>query len=108
MRIRVTASARTELLETVARLRERHRDEAARFVLAVEDRLQAVADGTEAAPEMEPVWRAADHVGGHRLYLRERGDVLWLLAVWPEGHDRIRNAECGIRKLSAARFTDTE
>ena len=85
MRIRVTSSARSELLETVVRLRGRDREEAARFVLELEDRLLEVADGFEDAPELGPVWHAAGAAEGHRLYVRERGDVLWLMAVWPEG-----------------------
>ena len=71
-------------METVVRLRDRDREEAARFVLGIEDRLGEVADGTESAPELGPVWRAAGAASGHRLYVRERGDTLWLLAVWPE------------------------
>jgi hypothetical protein len=71
-------------METLVRLRERDREEAYRFVVALEDRLREVAEGTETAPEMGPVWRAAGAAGGHRLYVRERGNTLWLLAVWPE------------------------
>lgn len=90
MRIRVTPSAHRELMETLVRLRDRDREEAYRFVLALEDRLREVAEGTEAAPEMGPVWRSAGATGGHRLYVRERKDALWLLAVWPEEKGRMR------------------
>jgi len=85
VRIRVTPSARSELLETVVRLRGRDREAAARFVLELEDRLMEIADGFDDAPELGPVWRAAGATDGHRVYVRERGDTLWLLAVWPEG-----------------------
>jgi hypothetical protein len=84
VRIRVTPSARRELLETVVQLRGRDREEAARFVLELEDRLMAVADGIDDAPELGSVWHTAGAAEGHRVYVRERGDVLWLLAVWPE------------------------
>jgi hypothetical protein len=80
----VTSSARAELLETVVRLRRRDRDEATRFVSQVEDRLTAVAAGDEEALELASPWRAAGAAEGHRLYVRERKDALWLLAVWPE------------------------
>ncbi len=88
MRIRVTVSARAELLETVVRLRRQHRGRAARFVSAVEDRLSELATGHEQAPEMGSAWRAARAGQGHRLYLRTRGDTLWLLAVWPDPANR--------------------
>ena len=84
MTIRVTPSARAELLETVVRLRRRDRGSAARFVAEVEDRLRALAAGDEEAPELASPWRAAGATEGHRLYVRERKDALWLIAVWPE------------------------
>jgi len=82
--IRVTPSARDELLETVVRLRQRNREEAALFVERVEDRLMALAAGDETAAELDSPWHAADATEGHRLYVRERTDGLWLIAVWPE------------------------
>jgi hypothetical protein len=82
--VRVTPSARAELLETVVRLRQHDRDEAARFVAGVEDRLTALAAGDEDAAELGSPWSAARASGGHRLYVRERTDGLWLIAVWPE------------------------
>lgn len=84
MRVLVTPSARAELLETVVRLRRRDRSEAWRFIARVEERLQAVIDGTEPASDMASPWRAVGAAEGHRLYLRERRDALWLIAVWPE------------------------
>jgi hypothetical protein len=81
---RVTPSARAELLSTVVRLRQRDRDEARRFVELVALRLRALADGSEQAPELGSPWRAAGSAEGHRLYLRERTDGMWLLAVLPE------------------------
>ena len=84
MRFLVTPSARAELLETVVRLRQRDRDEAARFVEGVSDRLWALADGSEQAPELASPWRAAGSDDGHRLFVRERTDGMWLLAILPE------------------------
>ena len=84
MRFLVTPSARAELLETVVRLRQRDRDEARRFVEDVSDRLWALADGSEQAPELASPWRAAGSDEGHRLYVGERTDGMWLLAILPE------------------------
>jgi hypothetical protein len=68
----------------VARLRRRDPELAASFVLEVEDRLVEVEGGHDEAREMASPWRAAGACQGHRLYLRERTDGLWLIAVWPE------------------------
>ena len=84
MRIRVTPSARAELLETVVRLRRRDRREAATFVAEVADRIRSAAAGDEPAPELASPWRSAGSAEGHRFYLRERTDAVWLIAVWPE------------------------
>jgi hypothetical protein len=80
----VTPSARAELLETVVRLRQRDRDEARSFVRGVSDRLRALAAGREQAPKLTSPWQAAGSAEGHRLYVRERTDGMWLLAVLPE------------------------
>jgi hypothetical protein len=88
--IRVTPSARAELLETVVRLRQADRDEARRFVDRVEQRLRAIEATTEQPPELESPWRSAGAVEGHRLYLRERTDAMWLIAVWPEDRGATR------------------
>ena len=69
----------------LVRLRERDRDEAARFLELVEKQLMALAGGDEDAAELGSPWRAAQASEGHRLYVRERTDGLWLIAVWPEG-----------------------
>ena len=88
MRIRVTPSARAELLETVVRLRELDRKAAARFIDRVEDRIFAVAGGEDQAPELDSPWRSAQATDDHRLYLRDRTDGLWLIAVWPDPASR--------------------
>lgn len=80
----VTPSARAELLETVVRLRRRDCDEAMSFVKGVADRLRALLDGSGQAPELASPWQAAGSPEGHRLYVRERSDGMWLLAVLPE------------------------
>ncbi len=84
MRIRVTPSARAELLETVVRLRDRDRRAAARFVDLVATSILEAADGDAEAPELESPWRSARATDDHRLYLRDRTDGLWLIAVWPD------------------------
>jgi hypothetical protein len=84
MRFQVTPSARAELLETVVQLRQRDRDEAREFVEGVSARLRELADGRERAPELASPWRAASSAEGHRLYVRERTDGMWLIAVLPE------------------------
>jgi len=82
--MRVTPSARTELLEAVARLQRRNPEEAARFVLEVEDRLAELAGGLAEVPELQSSKHSAMASSGHRLYLRERTNGMWLIAVWPE------------------------
>ena len=84
MRFLVTPSARAELLETVARLRQLDRGEAKSFVEGVADRLRALTEDREQAPELTSPWRAAGSAEGHRLYVRERVDGMWLIAVLPE------------------------
>ena len=84
MRIRVTPSARAELLEAVARLRRRDSDEASRFLLELEDRLVNLAGGCDEVPELQSAKHSATASHGHRLYLRERTNGMWLIAVWPE------------------------
>ncbi len=84
MRIRVTPSARAELLETVVRLRDLDRSAAARFVDRVSKAIRAAADGEAETPELDSPWRSAQATDDHRLYLRDRTDALWLIAIWPE------------------------
>lgn len=68
----------------MARLGRSDPERAARFVAEVEHRLGALERGTEDAPELASPWRSAGAGEGHRLYVRERTDGLWLIAVWPE------------------------
>ena len=82
--MKVTPSARTELLEAVARLQRRDPEEAARFVLEVEDRLTELDGGLDEVPELRSPKHSATASSGHRLYVRERTNGMWLLAVWPE------------------------
>jgi hypothetical protein len=81
--VRVTPSARSDLLEAVARLRRRDPELAARFVLEVEDRLADLTTGLETVPELASPVHSATAAEGHRLYLRERTNGTWLIAVWP-------------------------
>lgn len=83
MKVRVTPGARRELLQMVARVRDRDRGAAVRLVTELADRLDAVADGDDVAPELGSLVYSAAAAEGHRLYVRERGDTLWVLAVWP-------------------------
>lgn len=84
MRVLVTPSARAELLETVVRIRERDRREAARFIDAVARNIEAVVDGVDAGRELDSPWKSARATDDHRLYIRERKDAMWLIAVWPD------------------------
>lgn len=88
--MRVTPSARIELLEAVARLQRRDPEEAARFVLDVEDRLMESGGMMDEVPELRSPKHAATASSGHRLYLRERTDGVWLIAVWPDARTRSR------------------
>jgi predicted translin family RNA/ssDNA-binding protein len=82
--VRVTPSARKDLLEAVARLRRGDPERAERFVLEVEDRLTDLTESLETAPELESAKHSATAAEGHRLYLRERASGMWLIAVWPD------------------------
>ena len=84
MRVFVTPSARAELLRVVVAIRGRDRRAAARFLADVETTIGAVVDGIESGPEIESPWRSAGAPDGHRLYLRERKNRLWLIALWPD------------------------
>jgi len=86
--MRVTPSARAELLEAVARMKRRDFEEASRFVLEVEDRLAELGEGLEDVPELDSAKHSAMASSGHRLYLRERTNGMWLIAVWPERSGR--------------------
>jgi hypothetical protein len=91
--MRVTPGARSQLLEAVAALARDDPEHAARLVLEIDDRLADCADGLEEVPELESTRHAAAATSGHRLYLRERTDGWWLIAVWPEA---------GLRREEAA------
>jgi hypothetical protein len=87
--VRVTPSARRDLLEAVARLRRRDPELAARFVLEVEERLADLGDDLDDVPELGSTVHSATATEGHRLYLRERTNGMWLIAVWPEADVRV-------------------
>ena len=82
--MKVTPSARNELLEAVAQLHRRDPEEAARFLLQLEDLIADLAGGYEEVPELRSPKHSATASSGHRLYLRERTNGMWLIAVWPE------------------------
>jgi hypothetical protein len=82
--MRVTPSARTQLLEVVAGLARSDRERAARLILDIEDRMADLGGGLEEVPELGSTRHAAATTRDHRLYLRERTDGWWLIAVWPE------------------------
>ena len=86
--MRVTPSARAELLEAVARLKRRDFEEASRFLLELEDRLADLVGGYDEVPELQSAKHSATASHGHRLYLRERTNGMWLIAVWPEAEIR--------------------
>lgn len=89
--MRVTPSARTDLLEAVARLQRRDPEQAARFVLELEDRLADLGDDIETVPELNSPRHSATATEDHRLYLSERTSGMWLIAVWPESNLRNNN-----------------
>ena len=82
--MRVTPSARTDLLEAVARLNREDPERAARFVFELENRLADLGDDLEDVPELGSPRHSATASHGHRVYLRERTNGMWLIAVWPE------------------------
>ncbi len=82
--MRVTPSAKVELLEAVVRLKRRDPEEAVRFVIEIEDRLIELSGGVDEVPELGSPKHSATAGWGHRFYLRERTDGVWLIAVWPE------------------------
>ncbi|MGD8439480.1 MAG: hypothetical protein PVG53_03015 [Holophagae bacterium] len=82
--MRVTPGARRQLLDAVASLKRRDPERAALLVLEIGDRLADLTAGLEIAPELESVRHSATAAVGHRLYLRERTDGMWLIAIWPE------------------------
>jgi len=86
--VRVTPSARRDLFEAVAEMQRRNPELAASFVLELEDRLTDFREGLETAPELESAKHSATATEGHRLYLRERTDGMWLIAVWPDASVR--------------------
>lgn len=92
--MRVTPSARTELLEAVARLQRRDPEEAARFVHEVEDRLVGLSGSLDDVPELKSAKHSATASSGHRLFVRERTDGMWLIAVWPEQSIREGRFRC--------------
>lgn len=82
--MRVSPSARTDLLELVARLQRQDPAQAARFVLKLEDRLTVLSDDLDTVPELNSARHSATATEGHRLYLSARTSGTWLIAVWPE------------------------
>ncbi len=86
--MKVTPSARTELLEAVARLKRFDPDEAVRFVFEVEDRLVELDEVLDEVPELGSTKHSATASSGHRLFVRERTNGMWLIAVWPDAELR--------------------
>jgi len=82
--VRVAPSARRDLLEAVARLRRLDPERAARFVSELEDRLTGPSADLQSVPELDSARHSSAAGDGHRLYIRERTDGAWLIAVWPE------------------------
>ncbi|MEE4272823.1 MAG: hypothetical protein V2I67_14210 [Thermoanaerobaculales bacterium] len=82
--MRVTPSARQDLLEAVARLRRLDPDRAAHFVVELEDRLTGPNSDLESVPELGSAQHSSAAGDGHRFYVRQRSDGDWLIAVWPE------------------------
>jgi hypothetical protein len=83
MEVMFTPSARIQLLEHVAYLRGADRDRAARFVDALERRLEALADGSDDGRAVSLLDHGSDPTDAVRLGWWIRADVLWILALYP-------------------------
>jgi plasmid stabilization system protein ParE len=79
-----TPSARTQLLAHVAALRHADRGRAARFVDALEARLEDLSTGAEAGRAIHLLDRRTGDADGVRLGYWVRAGVLWILAIHPE------------------------
>ena len=89
MQVMFTSSARSQLLELVATLRSVDRNRAARFVDAMESRVEALADGTDSGRAIIRLTNGApDGADAIRLCYWIRADVLWVLALFSEMHPR--------------------
>ena len=82
--IRFTPAARSQLLETLAELRDLDRCQALSLVDRMTDTLLNLADDEEEGDELVLSEAAAARGGGHRFYCRLRDHTLWVIAVWPE------------------------
>lgn len=82
MQVRLTGSARTQLLDEVASLARRDRRGAAALVDSIEDVALELASGRTEGHEVD-LGKAAFLSGDrHRLYYQVRGDILWIVALW--------------------------
>jgi len=84
MHVMFTPSARLQLLELVATLRSADRNRAARFVDAVEARLESLAEGADSGRSVSLVDRMPNGTDAVRLCFWVRSDVLWVLAFSPD------------------------
>ena len=90
MQVMFTSSARSQLLELVATLRSADRNRAARFVDALEARVEALADGTDCGRAVIRLTNGTqDGADAVRLCYWIRADVLWVLALFSEMHGRV-------------------
>lgn len=79
MEIRLTASARSQLLALVAAERDRDRPRAALLVDRIESTLRRLAE--EPSAETESSTFETGSAEGHRILYRQRGSSLWVIAL---------------------------
>jgi hypothetical protein len=84
MEVLFTPSARTQLLELIAGLRDRDRRRARGLVNAIESRLLQLADGLDDGHPVDTARAVIDTGGGARICYWIRAGVVWILAVMPD------------------------
>ena len=82
MQVRFTSSARRQLLEAVAHLRELDRNRALVLLASVEEKMMAVAQYEEPILELQLENHEQSDTEGYRLIYRMREDVVWVVAVF--------------------------
>jgi hypothetical protein len=81
MAVRFTLSARSQLMETLVRLRDADREAAFDFLDRTEMALDDL-DDQESEGDDVPRRRTLPYLGEqHRFFYRRKGDTVWVLAV---------------------------
>jgi plasmid stabilization system protein ParE len=82
--VRLTSTARDQLLAAVVLLREDDRAAAGRFVQRVAGALAELGRDPDAGVDVSSERSLTRDGDGFRFLYRVRGEVVWVLAVWPE------------------------